>query len=77
MEHGLLTLLNDFHSGKLQAFGNTATFNKMDEIRVQQEQLAKQHFEMDQIPRSVSSMLSSEETRKENKEQKKPGKKTK
>ncbi|XP_005088900.1 coiled-coil domain-containing protein 28A isoform X2 [Aplysia californica] len=68
MEHGLLSLLNDFHSGKLQAFGNTATFNKMDAIRVQQEQLARQHFEMDQVPRSATSMLSSEESRKENNE---------
>ncbi|XP_059150140.1 coiled-coil domain-containing protein 28B-like [Physella acuta] len=68
MEHGLLQLLNDFHSGKLQAFGNTATFNKMDAIRVQQEQLAKTHFEMDLIPRSATNRLSTEESRKENNE---------
>ncbi|KAI8791599.1 coiled-coil domain-containing protein 28A [Biomphalaria glabrata] len=55
MEHGLLQLLNDFHSGKLQAFGNTETFNKMDAIRVQQEQLAKTHFEMDLVPRNTSN----------------------
>ncbi|CAL1544712.1 unnamed protein product [Lymnaea stagnalis] len=68
MEHGLLQLLNDFHSGKLQAFGNTATFNKMDAIRVQQEQLAKTHFEMDLIPRTTANRLSTEESRKENNE---------
>uniref|UniRef100_A0A0B6YZ09 Coiled-coil domain-containing protein 28B n=1 Tax=Arion vulgaris TaxID=1028688 RepID=A0A0B6YZ09_9EUPU len=66
MEHGLIQLLDDFHSGKLQAFGNTATFNKMDDIRVQQEQLARQHFEMDLIPRPNTNRLSTEESRKEN-----------
>ncbi|KAH9525103.1 Coiled-coil domain-containing protein 28B [Bulinus truncatus] len=70
MEHGLLQLLNDFHSGKLQAFGNTETFNKMDAIRVQQEQLAKTHFEMDLVPRNTSNRnrFSTEESRKENSE---------
>ncbi|KAK3096762.1 hypothetical protein FSP39_003010 [Pinctada imbricata] len=47
MEHGLLQLLADFHSGKLQAFGGNMTFEKMDQIREQQEHLAKLHFEMD------------------------------
>ncbi|KAJ8315808.1 hypothetical protein KUTeg_007958 [Tegillarca granosa] len=47
MEQGLLQLLDDFHSGKLQAFGGSTTFEKMDRIREQQEQLARQHFELD------------------------------
>lgn len=47
MEHGLLQLLEDFHCGKLQAFGGSMTFDKMDQIREQQEQLARLHFEMD------------------------------
>nr|XP_022336998.1 coiled-coil domain-containing protein 28B-like isoform X2 [Crassostrea virginica] len=51
MEHGLLQLLEDFHCGKLQAFkhmsGGSMTFEKMDQIREQQEQLARLHFEMD------------------------------
>ncbi|CAG5118521.1 unnamed protein product [Candidula unifasciata] len=68
MEHGLLQLLDDFHSGKLQAFGNTATFNKMDSIRVQQEQLARQHFEMDLISKPNANRLSTEESHKENNE---------
>ncbi|GFO03554.1 coiled-coil domain-containing protein 28b [Plakobranchus ocellatus] len=68
MEHGLLQLLNDFHCGKLQAFGNPATFNKMDAIRVQQEQLARQHFEMDLLIPRTANRLSSEESRKENTE---------
>lgn len=68
MEHGLLQLLNDFHCGKLQAFGNPATFSKMDAIRVQQEQLARQHFEMDLLIPRTANRLSSEESRKENTE---------
>lgn len=47
MEQGLIQLLEDFHSGKLQAFGGTDTFDKMDEIREKQEQLAHLHFELD------------------------------
>ncbi|XP_074658235.1 coiled-coil domain-containing protein 28B-like [Tubulanus polymorphus] len=47
MEQGLLQLLDDFHSGKLQAFGQDCTFEKMDSIREQQERLAKLHFEID------------------------------
>lgn len=48
MEKGLLSLLDDFHSGKLQAFGNDDAFKKMDEVREQQEQLARMHFNLDQ-----------------------------
>ncbi|XP_033739821.1 coiled-coil domain-containing protein 28A-like [Pecten maximus] len=47
MEQGLLQLLEDFHSGKLQAFGGSMTFEKMDHIREQQERLARLHFEME------------------------------
>lgn len=47
MEQGLLQLLDDFHSGKLQAFGGSMTFEKMDQIREQQERLARLHFEME------------------------------
>ncbi|XP_067675885.1 coiled-coil domain-containing protein 28B-like [Haliotis asinina] len=47
MEQGLLGLLEDFHSGKLRAFGGGGTFEKMDQIREQQEKLARLHFEMD------------------------------
>ncbi|XP_013399475.1 coiled-coil domain-containing protein 28B [Lingula anatina] len=47
MEQGLLQLLNDFHSGKLQAFGQECSFEKMDQVREQQEKLAKLHFELD------------------------------
>ncbi|CAG2223378.1 unnamed protein product [Mytilus edulis] len=32
MEQGLLQLLEDFHSGKLQAFGGGSTFQQMDMI---------------------------------------------
>lgn len=48
MEKGLLSLLDDFHSGKLQAFGSDDAFMKMDEVREQQEQLARMHFNLDQ-----------------------------
>lgn len=47
MEQGLLQLLEDFHFGKLQAFGLDCTFEKMDEVRERQERLAKLHFELD------------------------------
>ncbi|XP_041351338.1 coiled-coil domain-containing protein 28A-like [Gigantopelta aegis] len=47
MEQGLLGLLEDFHSGKLRAFGEEANFDKMDQIREQQERLARLHFELD------------------------------
>lgn len=47
MEQGLIQLLEDFHSGKLQAFGSSETFDKLDEIREKQEQLAHLHFELD------------------------------
>ncbi|KFM75609.1 Coiled-coil domain-containing protein 28B, partial [Stegodyphus mimosarum] len=33
MEQGLLKLLDDFHSGKLQAFGKDCTFEKMEQVR--------------------------------------------
>jgi len=48
MEKGLLSLLDDFHSGKLQAFGSDDAFKKMDAVREQQEQLARMHFRLDQ-----------------------------
>ncbi|XP_076445012.1 coiled-coil domain-containing protein 28B-like [Babylonia areolata] len=47
MEQGLLQLLGDFHSGKLRAFNEGATFEKMDQVREQQERLARLHFELD------------------------------
>ncbi|CAH1798671.1 unnamed protein product [Owenia fusiformis] len=47
MEQGLLQLLDDFHSGKLQAFGQECPFEKLDEVREQQERLARLHFEVD------------------------------
>lgn len=46
MEQGLLQLLHDFHSGKLQAFGKDCTFEKMEHVREQQERLARLHFEL-------------------------------
>jgi len=48
MEKGLLSLLDDFHSGKLQAFGSDDAFKKMDAVREQQEELARMHFRLDQ-----------------------------
>ncbi|XP_064618352.1 coiled-coil domain-containing protein 28B-like [Liolophura sinensis] len=47
MEQGLVHLLEDFHSGKLQAFGADGMFDRMDQIREQQERLARLHFELD------------------------------
>ncbi|XP_055375882.1 coiled-coil domain-containing protein 28A isoform X3 [Condylostylus longicornis] len=46
MEQALLGLLDDFHSGKLKAFGSGNTMEQMNKIREQQESLAKLHFEL-------------------------------
>uniref|UniRef100_H3CY35 Coiled-coil domain containing 28A n=1 Tax=Tetraodon nigroviridis TaxID=99883 RepID=H3CY35_TETNG len=54
MERGLLSLLNDFHSGKLQAFGNACSIEEMEHVREMQEKLACLHFdlygEVDEMP---------------------------
>uniref|UniRef100_A0A672FWG9 Coiled-coil domain containing 28A n=1 Tax=Salarias fasciatus TaxID=181472 RepID=A0A672FWG9_SALFA len=54
MENGLLSLLNDFHSGKLQAFGNECSIDQMEQVREMQERLARLHFdlygEVDEMP---------------------------
>ncbi|XP_077369885.1 coiled-coil domain-containing protein 28A [Festucalex cinctus] len=46
MENGLLSLLNDFHSGKLQAFGNECSIGQMEHVREMQEKLARLHFDL-------------------------------
>ncbi|XP_058468377.1 coiled-coil domain-containing protein 28A isoform X2 [Solea solea] len=54
MEKGLLGLLNDFHSGKLQAFGNECSIGQMEHVREMQEKLARLQFdlygEVDEMP---------------------------
>ncbi|KAM8902609.1 coiled-coil domain-containing protein 28A isoform 1-T3 [Spinachia spinachia] len=54
MENGLLGLLNDFHSGKLQAFDNECSIGQMEHVREMQEKLARLHFdlysEVDEMP---------------------------
>ncbi|XP_016364152.1 coiled-coil domain-containing protein 28B-like [Sinocyclocheilus rhinocerous] len=47
MEGGLLNLLNDFHSGKLQAFGKVCSFEQLEHVREMQERLARLHFSLD------------------------------
>uniref|UniRef100_UPI00358EA08F coiled-coil domain-containing protein 28A isoform X3 n=1 Tax=Myxine glutinosa TaxID=7769 RepID=UPI00358EA08F len=47
MEQGLLGLLGDFHSGKLQAFGSECSFESMERVREMQERLAHLHFDLD------------------------------
>ncbi|XP_019405721.1 PREDICTED: coiled-coil domain-containing protein 28A [Crocodylus porosus] len=46
MEKGLLSLLNDFHSGKLQAFGNECSIEQMEHVRSMQEKLARLNLEL-------------------------------
>nr|XP_015102807.1 coiled-coil domain-containing protein 28A isoform X3 [Vicugna pacos] len=46
MERGLLSLLNDFHSGKLQAFGNECSIEQMEHVRGMQEKLARLNLEL-------------------------------
>lgn len=59
MEQGLLQLLEDFHSGKLQAFGGTDMYDQMNEIREKQEQLAQLHFDLD-LQQDMRRMASEE-----------------
>ncbi|NXY62679.1 CC28B protein, partial [Callaeas wilsoni] len=49
MEGGLLSLLSDFHSGKLQAFGEEGecSFEQLEHVREMQEKLARLHFGLD------------------------------
>ncbi|XP_055978935.1 coiled-coil domain-containing protein 28B isoform X2 [Sorex fumeus] len=47
MEGGLLSLLNDFHSGRLQAFGKECSFEQLEHVREMQEKLARLHFSLD------------------------------
>ncbi|XP_041273607.1 coiled-coil domain-containing protein 28B isoform X2 [Onychostruthus taczanowskii] len=47
MERGLLSLLSDFHSGKLQAFGKACSFEQLEHVRELQEKLARLHFGLD------------------------------
>ncbi|XP_029427058.1 coiled-coil domain-containing protein 28B [Rhinatrema bivittatum] len=47
MESGLLNLLSDFHSGKLQAFGKACSFEQLEHVREMQEKLARLHFSLD------------------------------
>lgn len=62
MEKGLLSLLNDFHSGKLQAFGNECSIDQMEHVREMQEKLARLHFdlygEVDEMPEDQRKMTS-------------------
>uniref|UniRef100_A0A3B4VNS2 Coiled-coil domain containing 28A n=1 Tax=Seriola dumerili TaxID=41447 RepID=A0A3B4VNS2_SERDU len=59
MENGLLSLLNDFHSGKLQAF-NECSIGQMEHVREMQEKLARLHFdlygEVDEMPEDQRKM---------------------
>ncbi|XP_072935148.1 uncharacterized protein [Epargyreus clarus] len=46
MEKALLELLEDFHTGKLSAFGTGCSMEQMINIRDQQEHLARLHFKL-------------------------------
>lgn len=46
MEKALLELLDDFHTGKLSAFGSGCSMEQMISIRDQQEHLARLHFRL-------------------------------
>ncbi|XP_020376063.1 coiled-coil domain-containing protein 28B [Rhincodon typus] len=55
MECGLLNLLNDFHSGKLQAFGKECSFEQMEHVREMQEKMARLHFSLDSHMEELSA----------------------
>ncbi|KAM3966474.1 uncharacterized protein ACR2FA_012016 [Aphomia sociella] len=46
MEKALLELLDDFHTGKLSAFGSGCSMEQMINVRDQQEHLARLHFRL-------------------------------
>ncbi|XP_041974528.1 coiled-coil domain-containing protein 28B [Aricia agestis] len=46
MEKDLMELLDDFHTGKLSAFGTGCSMEQMISIRDQQEHLARLHFRL-------------------------------
>ncbi|XP_013183488.1 uncharacterized protein LOC106129465 [Amyelois transitella] len=46
MEKALLELLEDFHTGKLSAFGTGCSMAQMINVRDQQEHLARLHFRL-------------------------------
>jgi len=47
MEQELLFLMDEFHQGKLHAFGSDFTIDKMDKVRDLQDRVAQMHFDMD------------------------------
>lgn len=65
MERALLGLLEDFHSGKLKAFGSGCTMEQMTSIREQQESLAKLHFDLGNEA-SLSANAGNNETQSQN-----------
>lgn len=46
MEQSLIKLMNDFHDGRLRAFGPEITFDQMERVREKQEKLARLHFDL-------------------------------
>lgn len=70
MERALLGLLEDFHSGKLKAFGSGCTMEQMTSIREQQECLAKLHFDLGNEPSFFASNAAHNETQSQTNMQK-------
>uniref|UniRef100_A0A1Q3G255 Coiled-coil domain-containing protein 28b n=1 Tax=Culex tarsalis TaxID=7177 RepID=A0A1Q3G255_CULTA len=70
MERALLGLLDDFHSGKLKAFGSGCTMEQMTSIREQQESLAKLHFDLGNEPSFFASNADHNETQSQTNMQK-------
>lgn len=70
MERALLGLLEDFHSGKLKAFGSGCTMEQMTSIREQQECLAKLHFDLGNEPSFFASNADHNETQSQTNMQK-------
>lgn len=66
MEKALLELLDDFHTGKLRAFGKGCSMEQMMNIRDQQEHLARLHF---RLGADTEQTISNKETFSQNKEQ--------
>ncbi|XP_077977282.1 uncharacterized protein LOC144432858 [Glandiceps talaboti] len=63
MEKGLLQMLDDFHSGRLQAFGRECSFEHMDNVRDLQEKLSRLHFDLDSQQQTHGHGLGSDEAK--------------
>eukprot|EP00111_Clytia_hemisphaerica_P006783 TCONS_00019603-protein len=64
MEEGLLKLLNNFKSDKLNAFDENCSLEKMRQIKNMQEGLAQLHFNLENEETSQAALSEDDRTKK-------------